>query len=457
DHTSIKQLYLLSSSEDRIDQNLFDKFDQMQKKVKEITDSLIKPGMTDLDKEQILHDYLVTHIKYDKQNFINNTLPDDSHTAYGALIKNIAVCDGYARSFQILLNAVGIQSQMIIGDFNSLNGSLSTSVKNGENEIKWRHAWNIVKLDNKYYQVDVTADDPLTQDGSDIFNHQYFNISDRQMGADHQWDRSSYAPCVEDNKLFDLNAKESKNVIIADNAYYFIDPDGGIRKMQTDGSNDIKISDDKAIEIVLLGDYIYYINDSDGRSIYRIKTDGSEKSKLNDTKAWEIDGGGGSIYYIGNYKVNKLGPNGENQGQLTYDDVVSWIYVNDTNLYYKSFNFDSGARLEKADLNGGNAVQIVNDEPTGFDVTYNGRNVDYWYEHDEHILDGWIYYVNKYDSKSIYRAKLDGTENVKICDDSVVDRSDIEISGNYIYYKNSKDGNKYYRVNMDGTNKQSLE
>ncbi|MDP4183513.1 MAG: stalk domain-containing protein, partial [Bacillota bacterium] len=47
DHTSIKQLYLLSSSEDRIDQNLFDKFDQMQKKVKEITDSLIKPGMTD--------------------------------------------------------------------------------------------------------------------------------------------------------------------------------------------------------------------------------------------------------------------------------------------------------------------------------------------------------------------------------------------------------------------------
>ncbi|HEY9062021.1 MAG TPA: leucine-rich repeat protein [Pseudobacteroides sp.] len=457
EHKSIRKLYLLASKGDIVDDALFQKYEQMGAKVREIIGSLIKPEMTEYEKELILHDYLVTRVKYDKQNLINDTLPDETHTAYGALINGIAVCDGYARSFQILMNAVGIECSMIVGDFDSLNGTLSPSRITRSNGEKWKHAWNIVKINNNYYQVDVTADDPVSNDDTEILSHQYFNISDKQMGTDHRWDRSAYTPCVEDSELFNLIAKERKNLIITNDKYYYISPESGITSINFDGSSEMKIVQDKVYEIVLMGDYIYYINNSDKNTLYRVKTDGTSKTKLGNTKVVEIDkGSDNSIYFIADYKINKVGPEGENQSQLNHDDVVSWVLVEGNEIFYKVFNFDYGARLKKADLNGGNSIEIVRDEPTGYILSSNGRNVDFWYTHYEHVLNGWIYYVNKSDSKSIYRVKLDGSERSKVCSDSVDDGNDIEILGNYIYYRNSNDGNKYYRVNLDGSNRQAV-
>ncbi len=449
---SIENLYLIASQGDDLEKVL-EKYDQLSKKVREIIDTLIKPEMTEYEKELVLHDYLVTHIKYDKQNLLSDTLPDETHTAYGALVNGIAVCDGYARSFQVLLNAVGIESSMIVGDFDSLNGSLAPVRSNGE---QWKHAWNIVKINNIYYQVDVTADDPLSDDGTELLSHQYFNISDKQMGSDHRWNRNDYPQCNENSPLFDLIARERKNFIVTDDKYYYISPEGGIVSIDHDGSNSTKIVQDKAYQIVMMGDYIYYINNSDDSCLYKVKTDGTSKTKLGSTKVAEIDKANNFIYYISNYKVNKVGQEGEGQSQLNYDDVVSWILVEGNDLFYKVFNFDHGARLKKSDLNGSNSVEIVSDEPSGYVVSNNNTNVDFWYAHNEHILDGWIYFVNKSDSNSIYRVKIDGSEKFKISSDFVEDKNDIEIVGNYIYYRNSNDGNKYYRINLDGNNRQAL-
>lgn len=63
--------------------------DVTMKKADEIIASVIKPGMTDFEKELALHDYVVAHTEYDFINYINNTIPDDSYTAYGVLIKGI--------------------------------------------------------------------------------------------------------------------------------------------------------------------------------------------------------------------------------------------------------------------------------------------------------------------------------------------------------------------------------
>lgn len=48
--------------------------------------------------------------------------------------------------------------------------------------------WNMVKVNGKWYQIDVTWDDPISSDGRPILRHDYFLISDAQMYKDHRID-----------------------------------------------------------------------------------------------------------------------------------------------------------------------------------------------------------------------------------------------------------------------------
>ncbi|KNY26026.1 stalk domain-containing protein [Pseudobacteroides cellulosolvens] len=134
-YKNLKKIYVVNpKTPDKLNQQLFDRFEKMDKKVKEVVASVIKPEMTELEKEMALHDYVVTYVKYDKVNFINDTLPSDTHEAYGALINGTAVCDGYAEALQLLLNAVGIECIKVRGETDFLTGSLSATRKDG---TKW--------------------------------------------------------------------------------------------------------------------------------------------------------------------------------------------------------------------------------------------------------------------------------------------------------------------------------
>ena len=127
----------------------------------------ITPEMPEFERELILHDRLADHIAYEDG--------DRVHDAYGALINGKAVCEGYTKAFQYLLQKVGIQSFMATG---TGNGDL--------------HAWNIVRIDGKYYNVDLTWDDQK----SDII-YTYFNITDEEIKSlSHILDKESedFAP-----------------------------------------------------------------------------------------------------------------------------------------------------------------------------------------------------------------------------------------------------------------------
>lgn len=118
------------------------------------------------ENELAIHDYLVSNVQYCID-------PDKGHSAYEALIKQSAVCDGYAESFKTLLDMLGIENRVIRGTAN--------------NEA---HGWNLIKLDDQWYHVDVTWDDPINGDGS--ISHKYFNVNDEDMALDHIWDSELY-------------------------------------------------------------------------------------------------------------------------------------------------------------------------------------------------------------------------------------------------------------------------
>ena len=127
----------------------------------------ITSEMPEFERELILHDRLADHIAYEDG--------DRVHDAYGALVNGKAVCDGYTKAFQYLLQRVGIQSFMVTGTGNG-----------------GKHAWNIVRIDGKYYNVDLTWDDQE----SDII-YTYFNITDEEIKSlSHILDKESedFAP-----------------------------------------------------------------------------------------------------------------------------------------------------------------------------------------------------------------------------------------------------------------------
>ena len=136
----------------------------------------VKKQMTDYEKIYAAHAWLIQNVKYDKTLYKTGTVPAISHTADGVFNRGIAVCDGYSKAFIIIMEHYGIKSRMVTGG---------------------AHAWNMVKIKNKWYHVDCTYDDPIVN-GS--FNNRnvfldFFLKTDKEMKVTHVWDYSAFPKC----------------------------------------------------------------------------------------------------------------------------------------------------------------------------------------------------------------------------------------------------------------------
>ncbi len=124
--------------------------------------SAVNNDMSDVQKALALHDWLANVAEYDYET-ANGTAGFDEmgYTAYGALVKGLAVCEGYSKAYLAILRECGIKSLYIGSDV-------------------MNHGWNIVQLDGEWYHVDVTWDDG---DMPGRIDHVYFLVSDDVMGS----------------------------------------------------------------------------------------------------------------------------------------------------------------------------------------------------------------------------------------------------------------------------------
>lgn len=95
---------------------------------------------SDYSKVKGIYDWLCANVSYDHDH-ANDSSYLLKHSAYAALINKTAVCQGYAVLFYRLALELGVDARYITG---SGNGGA--------------HAWNIVKLDGLYYNLDATWD-----------------------------------------------------------------------------------------------------------------------------------------------------------------------------------------------------------------------------------------------------------------------------------------------------------
>lgn len=169
--------------------------------VDRVIGSVIKNAMSDYEKELAFHDYLVTNVYYDEESLTMQNPPREIYSAYGALMNKKAVCSGYAHAMKLLLDKCNIQCLIVSGK----------SKKPG-NEKSELHGWNIVKINDNTYHLDVTWDAPVGRKAGEL-NHHYFNVTDENISIDHEWNSETPKCNSTEHNYFKYNG-----LIISDEA-----------------------------------------------------------------------------------------------------------------------------------------------------------------------------------------------------------------------------------------------
>ena len=165
-----------------------------------LSDIKATQGLTDLQKLLLLHDRIAVRCEYDYEGYekymkvveynpyaqIGDYVAPESFGMYGALVLGVAVCEGYSRSYQYMLNELGIENYLC-------------------SSVDLCHVWNIVKLNGEYYHVDITFDDAPCSSGNGVnkigadrtghVNHNNFlRSTDGIIGESHEADDFDTTP-----------------------------------------------------------------------------------------------------------------------------------------------------------------------------------------------------------------------------------------------------------------------
>jgi len=143
--------------------------------IEKIISKEITNDMTDKEKIEKIHNYIINNTKYDQERSDNKITNYSSDNAYGVLTQNYGVCGGYTDTMMLFLESFGIKSIRISSE---------------------NHIWNYVYIDDEWLHLDLTWDDPISTDNKDILDDTYFLINDDELeefkSEEHFFDKSIY-------------------------------------------------------------------------------------------------------------------------------------------------------------------------------------------------------------------------------------------------------------------------
>ena len=133
-----------------------------------VTDVLttVPANADDYTTERILHDALTARVSYDREvaeGTVSASQRPHAFSAYGALVDGQAVCEGYARAMQLLLQRAAIPCTLVSG---TADGTA--------------HMWNTVEIDGRNYHLD-----PTWNDADDKLQHTFFNLTTEEIARTH--------------------------------------------------------------------------------------------------------------------------------------------------------------------------------------------------------------------------------------------------------------------------------
>lgn len=119
---------------------------------------------SDYEKELLIHDELCKNVVYADEG-------EHSHSMIGPLLYGKGVCDGISKTAHELFHLAGVRSHVVGG-----------TARDSKTRTTGPHAWNLVLIDGKWYNLDITFDNTIS---SDEIRYDYFNLSSDAIKVDH--------------------------------------------------------------------------------------------------------------------------------------------------------------------------------------------------------------------------------------------------------------------------------
>ena len=231
--------------------------DAYQRRVKE-TNAAIEAlvaktkGMNDFEKALYVHDYIILNCEYDldllnlikADGTLDGEVYSERYTEYSVLVNGTGICGSYALAYRAVMNACGVECLY-----------LSSKAMN--------HAWNMIKLDGKWYHVDCCWDDPTPDRYGEARRTYFLRTDDEIMELNHySWTPNEYKATSSKYSAMPRYADTAQKY--ENGSWYFLES-GSLYKTDSCGNNRSLVSPVTATTFDVEDGEIYY---SYGRGIY---------------------------------------------------------------------------------------------------------------------------------------------------------------------------------------------
>lgn len=136
-----------------------DEINKINKRIDELYKELVTSDNLEENIKKV-HDYIINNSKYDSNRSDNGIEDYRSEIAYGPLFDGYAICGGYTDLMQLFLEKMKVKSYRVSSN---------------------SHIWNALEVNNKWYHIDLTWDDPVVSDGKDYLKHDYFLVTTKEL------------------------------------------------------------------------------------------------------------------------------------------------------------------------------------------------------------------------------------------------------------------------------------
>ena len=187
----------------------------------------------------------------------------------------------------------------------------------------------------------------------------------------------------------------TESMVFYDNYIYFLNSEDKLRLYRTDldGSNTVKINDsDQTYYLNIADGRMYYSDGNDNYRIYSSRLDGSDKKMLGISGDWLCIYEDVLYFYKSspNGALTKMNTDGSSP-EMLLDSFVCHTNVSSAGIYY-TLGFEQ--RLEWMSFDGRVRLKII---PKACGVF--------------NVAGEWIFYINMDDGDSLWRVRVDGTDN----------------------------------------------
>ena len=106
-------------------------------------------SLSPIECAYLVYKWEYENFQYDCYNF-NRDLNKIDYTEEGTYSKGVGVCDGFAKNYVTMCNALGVEAYRVVGYSKGAGYTPGVMPKQSD------HAWNAIKIGYDYYLLDVT-------------------------------------------------------------------------------------------------------------------------------------------------------------------------------------------------------------------------------------------------------------------------------------------------------------